>query len=171
MNQIKVHNRVNIFAPAGAITKGFVMPQYELMFIVSSSVPDNEESGLAETFTQLIASLGGEILSVENLGKKKLAYPIKGVRNATYILVNFKLDTDKVREVDEKIRMTAGVIRHLILNMDETLIRQAKDLEEQKMIKRRMPVASKEGPAEGKPEIHIDLDKQIEKAMEEDLTK
>jgi small subunit ribosomal protein S6 len=148
------------------------MNQYELMYIISSDIPDSEEPALTNELTEFITKLGGEILNTENLGKKKLAYPIKKVRNAFYILINFKLSTDKLRELEDKVRMTPGIIRHLILNLEEALRRQAKDKEAQKRIKRPL---EKEKPSEAKPEakpeIKIDLDKQIEKALEEDYTK
>ena len=60
------------------------MPQYELMFILSSAVPDNEEPALTDSITQFIAEVGGEILNVEKLGKRKLAYPIKRTRNGNH---------------------------------------------------------------------------------------
>lgn len=164
------------------------MPQYELMYILSSAVPDNEEPALTKEITDFIVSVGGEILKMENLGRKKLTYPIKRTRNGLYVLIDFKLAPEKVNEVDHKIRVTSGIIRHLMINMEETLIRQAKDLEEQKAIRRRPPIprvkpeAKKElAPGETMiektksdkpaPKIEIDLDKQIEKALEEDITK
>ena len=149
------------------------MPQYELMYILSSNVPDNEEPALTDSITAFISELGGEIQKVEKLGKRKLAYPIKRTRNGFYVLVNFKLAPDKVAELDHKIRMTGNIIRHLMINLEESLIRQAKDREEQKVIRRRMPPrpeAKTETTDISKPKIEIDLDKQISKALEEDIT-
>jgi len=153
------------------------MPQYELMYILSSAIPDSDEPKITKQLTDFIVEAGGEILKVENLGKKKLAYPIKRTRNGMYVLVNFKMPTDKVHELDHKIRVTGGVIRHLVLNLEDSLLRQAKDLEEQKLIRRsrREPLTDKKEvaaiPAADRPKIQIDLDKQIEKALEEDITK
>jgi small subunit ribosomal protein S6 len=149
------------------------VPQYELMYILSSNVPDNEEPALTDSITAFISELGGEIQKVEKLGKRKLAYPIKRTRNGFYVLVNFKLAPDKVAELDHKIRMTGNIIRHLMINLEESLMRQAKDREEQKVIRRRMPPrpeAKTESIDPSKPKIEIDLDKQISKALEEDIT-
>ena len=157
------------------------MPQYELMYILSSAVADAEEPALTKQITEFIVEVGGEIQKVENLGKKKLAYPIKRTRNGLYVLINFKAPTDKIHEIDHKVRVTAGIIRHLLINLEESLIRQAKDIEEQKYVRRKRPVpvavdshleAKKEPtPNQVRPKIKIDLDKQIEKALEEDITK
>lgn len=158
------------------------------MYILSSAVPDNEEPALTKQLTDFIAEAGGEILKVENLGRKKLAYPIKRTRNGLYVLIQFKLAPEKVNELEHKLRVTAGIIRNLVINMEEDLIRQAKDLEEQRAIRRRPPKprvkpeekspvpsaevqTEKAKTAKAAPKIEIDLDKQIEKALEEDLTK
>lgn len=141
------------------------------MYILSSNVPDNEEPALTDEIVNHIVSLGGEILNVEKLGKRKLAYPVKRTRNGFYVLINFKIDSAKTNDVDHKVRVTAGIIRHLLLNKEESLIRQAKDREEQKMIRRRPPEGQDARRESPKPEIQIDLDRQIEKALEEDITK
>ena len=131
------------------------VPQYELMYILSSAVPDNEEPAITDAVAAFISEQGGEILKVEKLGKKKLAYPIKKTRNGFYVQIKFNAATDKISEIDHKIRMTGTIIRHLLLNIDDDLIRQAKDLEEQKLIKRSRtgePSAAKKS-AEAKPHI------------------
>ena len=141
------------------------------MYILSSAVVDTDEPALTDDILSQITSLGGQILNVEKLGRKKLAFPIKKTRNGFYVLVNFMLDGEKIHEVDHKIRVTSGIIRHLTLNKEESLIRQAKDREEQKMIRRPREGQEARPAGSGKPEIQIDLDRQIEKALEEDITK
>ncbi len=150
------------------------MPQYELMYIISSDVADADENAIADSVVSTVVELGGEILNVEKLGKKRLAYPIKRHKIGSYQIVNFRLSSDKIGELEHKIRVTGEIIRHLVLNKEESLIRQAKDREEQKLIRRRIPVGE-DGESKtpsGKPAMQIDLDKQIEKALEsDDLTK
>jgi len=156
------------------------MPQYELMYILSSDIPDNEEPALSDSIKNFIMETGGEITKEEKLGKKRLAYPIKKTRNAFYGLFHFNIASDKIIEIEHKIRVTQGIIRHMIVNMEDMLARMEKDKEEQKMIKRstrpnnkdevkKTPTKKEFSP--DKPEIKIDLDKQIEKALEQDITK
>jgi len=152
------------------------MPQYELMYILSSNVPDNEEPALSDTIKKFIIDQGAEITKEEKLGKKRLAYPIKKTRNGFYVLFEFKAESDKLAEIEHKVRVTQGVIRYLIINLDEQLARMEKDREERKTFKPK-PImqmqTEKKTPVKRahKPEITIDLDKQIEQALEEDLTK
>ena len=146
-------------------------PQYELMYIISADVPDSDEPKITESLTKLITDLKGEVLKVEALGRKRLAYPIKKTRNGLYVLINFRLPADKVAELDHQIRVTSGIIRYLLLNLEEQIIRLAKDQIEQRQIRRAQETAARKTQREQKPEIQIDLDKQIEKALQEDITK
>jgi len=149
------------------------MPQYELMYILSSAVPDTEEPTLTQTITEFISQSGGKIIKEEKLGRKRMAYPIKNTRNGFYVLIEFFADADKVNAIEHKVRVTQGVIRHMIVKLDEMLARMEKDRKERSLFKK--PFRSKESgePGSDKPraEINIDLDKQIEKALEEDVVK
>ena len=152
------------------------MPQYELMYILSSDIPDNEEPALSDTIKKFIVEQGAEITKEEKLGKKRLAYPIRKTRNGFYVLYQFKAESDKLKDIEHKVRVTQGVVRYLFINLDEQLDRMAKDREERKNFKPKpiMQVKSEKkvpDKKEKKPEINIDLDKQIEQALEEDLTK
>src|ERR1700690_2698111 len=114
------------------------MPKYELMYIVASSVSDDQIPTLIDGVLNLIKGLGGEIIKEENLGKKKLAYPVKKTRNGFYDLITFEMEPSKLSELNNKILTTDGVIRHLIVNIEETLRRIEKDaIAQEKMNKNR----------------------------------
>lgn len=144
------------------------MPKYELMYIVSSDVADDETPKVVDEVKRFIESSGGIIESHEDLGKKKLAYPIKKTRNGFYVLDNFSSPSDKINEIEHKIRTSQSIIRHLIVNMDEALVRMAKDRVAQAKIKFKPREELKEKPTTPKTDkkIQIDLDAEIEKALE-----
>ena len=54
---------------------------------------------LEEKFTGLI-NANGKVESVENMGKKKLAYEIKKFKEATYMLFNFEAKPDSIKELE-----------------------------------------------------------------------
>ena len=114
------------------------MPQYELMYIVSSNVSDDQIPTVTDGVLKFITDLGGKVLKEEKLGKKKLAYPIAKTRNGFYDVVNFEMEPSKLAELDLKVRTADGVIRHLIVNLEEAIRRMAKDAEvQEKMNKNR----------------------------------
>lgn len=150
------------------------MPKYELMYIVSGQVADDEILKLTDEVKKFIEGAGGRIEKHEDLGKRKLAYPIKKTRNANYILVNFDAGADKINDLEHKLRTTLTIIRHLLINMDDALLRMEKDRVVQSQMKPRRPVAA--GAEEEKipapvrrgdsaKKVTIDLDAEIEKAI------
>src|SRR3989338_6340674 len=104
------------------------MPRYELMYLLCSNVAETEVPALSAQLLQHIADLGGQNVQETNLGKKKLAYPIKKTRNGFYIVVNFEMDGKSLNSFDAKIRsMNSSIIRYLIVNLEEYALRMEKD--------------------------------------------
>jgi small subunit ribosomal protein S6 len=58
---------------------------------------------------------------VEQWGKKRLAYIVKGRREGYYVLLVTEGDAGIVKEVERRMRVTEGVIRHLAVRVDEDL--------------------------------------------------
>lgn len=151
------------------------MPKYELMYILSSAVSDNDAPSISAEIDKSIADAGGNLLSTQTLGKKKLAYPIKKTRNGFYILSTFILDSLKLKDVDAKIRSLESIIRYIIVNLEEQDRRREKDMKAHEKMRagRKQPVATT--PVAPRPEVKIsdtELEEKIAAALEsEDLTK
>jgi small subunit ribosomal protein S6 len=173
------------------------MPQYELMYLLGSHVADDEVPKISQNILKFVEDFGGTDAKETLLGKKKLAYPIKKTRNGHYVTVNFTMDTKNINAFDAKIHtQDANIIRYLIVNLDEHLARLEKDkIQQAKIVRKGPPV--EEGAAQEKPvksektePIEIvhkkekvkepviladinqeELDKKIEEALTEDLTK
>lgn len=163
------------------------MPRYELMYLLGSNVPETEVTGLCAQVTKAIADNGGTEIVETQLGKKKLAYPIKKTRNGNYVVVNFIMDGKKLQTLDAKIRsMDTNIIRYIIINLEEHLNRVEKDKALALKKGRKIPVPETEDKpkpkiktdvAPAKPTIKLEeidektLDEKIEKALSEDMTK
>lgn len=161
------------------------MPKYELMYILSSGISDDQVPQAAENIQKIIADFGGTQIIEQQLGKKKLAYPVKKTRNGFYIVLTFNMDTKKINELDAKIRtQDATIIRYLLVNLDEHLVRLDKDVVAQANMNRNQQaglaqkaaaenvLAKSEGIAKPAVELNAEeLDKKIEEALIEDLTK
>src|SRR3989344_895947 len=150
------------------------MPKYELMYILSSAVSDNDVPQVSEEVNKFLTDSGATLLAQEMLGKKKLAYPIKKTRYGFYVVQTFNLEGPKLTSLDNKLRYMEHIIRYLVANIDEQERRAAKDKTvQEKMRASRKPIPRKPEPAG--PEIKLtdpELEQQIEKALEsEDLSK
>ena len=149
------------------------MPKYELMYILSSAVSDNDVPPIATEVDKFITDEGGKILTSEMLGKKKLAYPIKKTRNGFYVLETFELDGKKLQGLDNKLNSMEPIIRNLVVNLEDQERRAAKDREIQTKMKLARKPQKTETPAG--PEVKLsdtELENKIEQALEsEDLSK
>jgi small subunit ribosomal protein S6 len=94
------------------------MTNYEVMFIVDSSLEDSVKDSTIDTVKGLIAD-NGEITKADIWGMKKLAYPIQKKNEGYYAVVEFKADGDFPKELDRRLKISDNIIRHLIVNKDE----------------------------------------------------
>ncbi len=157
------------------------------MYLLGSQVADTDVPELSQRVLKHISDFGGTDAKEENLGKKKLAYPIKKTRNGVYVVVNFNMDGKKINEFDARLRTQEhDIIRYILVNQDEHVRRLAKDkIAQAKLSKRPVETNAEVAKAmpiekvksEEKPVVKLEeiddaaLDKKIEEALTEDLTK
>ncbi|WP_053955077.1 30S ribosomal protein S6 [Inediibacterium massiliense] len=94
------------------------MRKYEVMFILKSSLEEEQRNQVVEKFKGIIEE-NGEIEKVDEWGNRKLAYPIEKLNEGYYIIINFKADKDVPKELDRNFRISDVVLRHLIVNLEE----------------------------------------------------
>ena len=90
------------------------MNKYESVIIVSPNVDEAGLKSLEQKFTGLINE-NGKVESVENMGKKKLAYEIKKFKEGTYMLFNFEAKPDSVAELERVYRITDDIIKFIVV--------------------------------------------------------
>ena len=94
------------------------MNKYESIIIVNPNVDEEGLKALEEKFTGLI-NKAGKVESVENMGKKKLAYPIKKYEEATYFLLNFEAEPDSITELERVYRITDEILKHIVVKKED----------------------------------------------------
>lgn len=94
------------------------MNKYEALFIVNPSVEDAGIKELIQKFSNLINS-DGKVESVEEIGKKKLAYPVKKNPEGFYVLINFEANGTLIAELERVFRITDEVIKFIVIRKDE----------------------------------------------------
>ena len=73
---------------------------------------------MIEKFKELI-SQNGTLDSVDEWGKRHLAYPIQDLNEGYYVLMTFNAAPEFPRELDRIFRITDGVMRSIIVCKDE----------------------------------------------------
>jgi small subunit ribosomal protein S6 len=90
------------------------MNKYESIIIVNPNVDEEGLKALETKFTGLINE-NGKVESVENLGKKRLAYDIKKHKEATYMLFNFEANPSSITELERIYRITDEIIKFIVV--------------------------------------------------------
>jgi len=88
---------------------------YELMYIVRPNIADEELTGMTEKVDTMISNLGGSVSEKNPWGKRRLAYPIEKYEDGFYIVSKIQLDPTRTRDLEEQLRISDDVIRHILV--------------------------------------------------------
>jgi ribosomal protein S6 len=96
------------------------MRHYEIVFLVH---PDQSEQvpAMIERYRAIIESNGGKIHRLEDWGRRQLAYPIRKLIKAHYVLMNIECGTAELQELQSAFRFNDAVIRHLVIGREEAV--------------------------------------------------
>ncbi len=87
--------------------------KYELLYIIDVDKTEEETAAIVERFKSLIEA-NGELVEMEEWGKRKLAYEINYLSEGYYVLVKFTSGPEFPAELDRILGITDGVIRSLV---------------------------------------------------------
>lgn len=104
------------------------MSEYELLYIVPSQFTDDEVGGVQKNIRGFIEKYGGKVLSEKNLGKIRLAYPIKKVSHGTYVLAYFNAEPTGIKDLDRELTLHDEVLRHTIVTRPEGALERTFEL-------------------------------------------
>ena len=90
------------------------MAKYETMLVTSSALDEEASAALIGKFKSLIEA-NGTIDSVDDWGKRRLAYPIEDETEGVYTVIKFTSEPDFPAELDRNYRSTEGVLRSIIV--------------------------------------------------------
>ncbi len=116
---------------------------YEIMFIVRPDVEEAEIDKLIEGFSANVTNGGGEVKSVEKMGRRRLAYTVRKFNDGFYILLNIAAEGSLIAEIERRLRVSEQVIKFITVRMDEEEKRLAKvkALRDTKVKRSAQPVA------------------------------
>jgi len=88
---------------------------YEAMFIVEPSKGTKDNNILPEVVQNILNRYNVKVLKQIKWAERKLSYPIKGNRRATYYLAYFDSNPESIAKISQECKLTAGVLRTLVL--------------------------------------------------------
>lgn len=88
---------------------------YELAYLLSPAIPEDEILTHAGKFTSHIEEIAGVIRHVEEPRKRKLAYPIEKEKNAYFGWTTFSSAPDRLSLFEKMLKQKDGILRYLLL--------------------------------------------------------
>jgi small subunit ribosomal protein S6 len=89
------------------------------MFIVRPDMTEEDQDKLISTLEAAVTSSGGQVKSMEKMGKRRLAYMVRRFHDGMYILLTFEGSGGLVHELERRLRVTEPVIKFLSVRIDE----------------------------------------------------
>lgn len=99
---------------------------YEIMFIVRPDVEEADLDKLIEGFSANVTQGGGEVKSVEKMGRRRLAYTVRKFNDGFYVLLTILAQGSLVAEIERRLRVSEQVIKFITVRIDEEEKRLAK---------------------------------------------
>ncbi|MBO7138690.1 MAG: 30S ribosomal protein S6 [Bacteroidaceae bacterium] len=95
------------------------MNQYETVFILTPVLSDEQMKEAVEKFKDVLTNAGAEIISEENWGLKKFAYPIDKKTTGFYVLIEFNAAPETIKTLEIAYRRDEKVLRYLTVKMEK----------------------------------------------------
>jgi small subunit ribosomal protein S6 len=109
-----------------------VTRDYELAIILNPEVSEEETRGILDRVEQIVTTHDGQIVKVNQWGRRPLAYQIKHHRNGIYIFVDMILTPDTVSEVERTLQVSESVLRHMTKKRDPKAIQKEREEREER---------------------------------------
>ena len=107
------------------------MRHYEIVFLVhpdqSAQVP-----AMIERYKSTIEAASGTIHRLEDWGRRHLAYPIKKIHKAHYVLMNIECDGETLAELESSFKFNDAVLRHLTIKTRKAVTTPSPMMKEEK---------------------------------------
>ena len=100
------------------------MTRYEIAVLYHPSL-EVDLSKAEERVLKIIKDAKGKVISTDNWGKRKLAYPIKQNEHAIYVFYTVDMPPAAMAKVESTLNITDEVIRLLIIKLDLKAIAKA----------------------------------------------
>lgn len=94
------------------------MRTYESLYIVHPEVVGDDLTAIVDKFQEVLTGQQAEILKLDNMGTRKLAYPIAKQGRGCYVQTIFQAEPQVIAEFERRLRLDEKVMRFLTVLFD-----------------------------------------------------
>ena len=100
---------------------------YELGFILNPEVSEEQTSAILERIGKIVNNYDGQVVKVNQWGRRRLAYPIEHHRDGYYVFIDMILTPETVLELDRTLKVTEEVMRHIVKRRDPKAVQKERE--------------------------------------------
>lgn len=93
---------------------------YESVVILRPSLGDQEIQQFTDAYTTRLEQGGSTIVKVDNWGKRKLAYEVKGARKGTYLCFSFRGQGTVIQPLENANRIDDTILKSMTIRLVKT---------------------------------------------------
>ena len=92
--------------------------KYEVIYVIDPAVGEEGIAALVEKFNGIVGGYG-TVTSVDEWGKRRLAYPINDLPEGYYVYMTCEAKPEMPAELDRVFKITDGILRSIIVAVEE----------------------------------------------------
>jgi small subunit ribosomal protein S6 len=109
--------------------------------ILNPEASEEETRAIMDRVEQLVANHGGQIVKVNQWGRRRLAYPIERHRDGTYVFIDMMLTPETVSELERTLKVSELVLRHMVKRRDPKVVQKEREEREEREARARAAAA------------------------------
>lgn len=133
---------------------------YELGFILNPEVSEEQTRAILERIELIVNNHDGQVVKVNQWGRRRLAYPIEHHRDGHYVFIDMILTPETVLELDRTLKVSEEVLRHLVTRRDPKAVQKEREERAEREARaaaaaaaEQAKAAARAATAEGEPEV------------------
>ena len=136
---------------------------YELGFILNPEVSEEQTSAILERIEKIVKNYDGQVVKVNQWGRRRLAYPIDHHRDGYYVFIDMILTPETVLELDRTLKVSEEVMRHLVKRRDPKAVQKER---EEREARAAAAATQAQASATAEPEAEVEVEAPVESAAE-----
>jgi small subunit ribosomal protein S6 len=102
------------------------MKNYEILCVLPGTLAETEVEEVSKRVFSVLEENGAKNVQVEDMGKSRLAYPMKHIRYGYFRLFRFEVETDVVKKIEDKLRLFPELLRAITHAYDPSKVSDKK---------------------------------------------
>ena len=92
---------------------------YETLFVVKPTLTEEETASQIVKIKDVLAKEGAELLGTDDMGMKKLAYPVEKNNRGYYTVLFYKASGNTIAELERNLKINEDVIKFLTVKYNK----------------------------------------------------